>query len=539
MTTLDIAIVAMYMLGIMGIGIYAGYRKNTSSTQFFLAGKSLRWPVIGAALFTANISTIHLVGLAADGYRIGFVVGNFEWMATFTLIVLGLIFVPFYLRSNITTLPEFLEKRYSPTPRMILAVITVVSALLIHIGISIYAGAMVFLYFFGIPVLWSVVAIAVVAATYTIIGGLRAIAVTDSIQAVLLLSGAIVLTLFAIFALPEHGIHSFADLQAAVKPDQLNMLHSFRNPETGRLNEYSWVSVLLGYPILGILYWCTDQTIVQTTLGARSMRDGQLGAIFAGGLKILPLFFMVLPGVLGYVLFQDIIETPNDTLLVMIQELLPTGLKGLLAAGMLAAVMSTVESAMNSTATIVAEDIVKKLRPDTSDKALVTIGRITAAVVIVLAIFWSPYGGKFVSIFEAINKIPMMFAPAITCVFLFGVFWRRGTKEAAVSTLVFGLVIGVAYFLVDLPVIGDTRLVADTLGIPFMQVGWWLFCLCSVVYVVTSLLTPPTPDAQLEAIQWEPPMKAILGTRIDSLTDPRAVSIGLVVLMAMLYFWLS
>ena len=495
--------------------------------------------MIGAALFTANISTIHLVGLAADGYRIGFVVGNFEWMATFTLIVLGLIFVPFYLRSNITTLPEFLEKRYSPTPRMILAVITVVSALLIHIGISIYAGAMVFLYFFGIPVLWSVVAIAVVAATYTIIGGLRAIAVTDSIQAVLLLSGAIVLTLFAIFALPEHGIHSFADLQAAVKPDQLNMLHSFRNPETGRLNEYSWVSVLLGYPILGIWYWCTDQTIVQTTLGARSMRDGQLGAIFAGGLKILPLFFMVLPGVLGYVLFQDIIETPNDTLLVMIQELLPTGLKGLLAAGMLAAVMSTVESAMNSTATIVAEDIVKKLRPDTSDKALVTIGRITAAVVIVLAIFWSPYGGKFVSIFEAINKIPMMFAPAITCVFLFGVFWRRGTKEAAVSTLVFGLVIGVAYLLVDLPVIGDTRLVADTLGIPFMQVGWWLFCLCSVVYVVTSLLTPPTPDAQLEAIQWEPPMKAILGTRIDSLTDPRAVSIGLVVLMAMLYFWLS
>jgi len=539
MTTLDIAIVAMYMLGIMGIGIYAGYRKNTSSTQFFLAGKSLRWPIIGAALFTANISTIHLVGLAADGYRIGFVVGNFEWMATFTLIVLGLIFVPFYLRSNITTLPEFLEKRYSPAPRLILAVITVISALLIHIGISIYAGAMVFLYFFGIPVLWSVVAIAVVAATYTIIGGLRAIAVTDSIQAVLLLSGAIVLTLFAIFALPEHGIHSFADLQAAVKTDQLNMLHSFRNPETGKLNEYSWVSVLLGYPILGIWYWCTDQTIVQTTLGARSMRDGQLGAIFAGGLKILPLFFMVLPGVLGYVLFQDIIETPNDTLLVMIQELLPTGLKGLLAAGMLAAVMSTVESAMNSTATIVAEDIVKKLRPDTSDKALVTIGRITAAVVIVLAIFWSPYGGKFVSIFEAINKIPMMFAPGITCVFLFGVFWKRGTKEAAISTLVFGLVIGVAYFLVDLPVIGDTRLVADTLGIPFMQVGWWLFCLCSVVYVVTSLLTPPTPDAQLEAIQWEPPMKAILGTRIDSWTDPRAISIGLVVLMAILYFLLS
>jgi len=538
MTTLDIAIVVVYMVGIVAIGVYAGYRKNTSSKQFFLAGKSLRWPVIGAALFTANISTIHLVGLAADGYRIGFVVGNFEWMATFTLIVLGLIFVPFYLRSNITTLPEFLEKRYSPTPRLIMALITVVSALLIHIGISIYAGAMVFLYFFGIPVLWSVIGIALVAATYTIIGGLRAIMITDAIQAVLLLSGAVVLTLFAILALPDQGINSLADLQAAVKSDQMNMLHSFRNPETGRLNEYSWVSVLLGYPILGIWYWCTDQTIVQKTLGARSMRDGQLGAVFAGGLKILPLFFMVLPGVLGYVLFQDVIEQPNDTLLVMIQELLPAGLKGLLAAGLLAAVMSTVESALNSTATVVAEDIVKKVRPQTSDRALVTIGRITAGVVIVLAIFWSPFGGKFVSIFEAINKIPMMFAPAITCVFLFGVFWKRGTKEAAVTTLIFGLVVGVIYFLVDLPAFGDSRLVADDWGIPFMQVGWWLFCLCSVVYVITSLFTPAPPHEQLEAIHWQPPMRVLLGSKLEGWTDPRSVSIGLFALMAILYFLL-
>ncbi|MDA0378298.1 MAG: sodium:solute symporter [Bacteroidetes bacterium] len=539
MTNLDIIIVIAYMVGILAIGILAGYRKNTSSEQFFLAGKSLRWPIIGAALFTANISTIHLVGLAADGYRIGFVVGNFEWMATFTLIILGLIFVPFYLRSNITTLPEFLEKRYSPTPRMIMAVITVISALLIHIGISIYAGAMVFLYFFGIPVVWSVLGIALVAATYTIVGGLRAIVVTDAIQAGLLLAGAITLTVFAILALPDKGIHTLAELKAAVQPDQMSMLHSFRNPETGRLNEYSWVSVLLGYPILGIWYWCTDQTIVQKTLGARSMRDGQLGAVFAGGLKILPLFLMVLPGVLGYVLFHDLIEQPNDTLLVMIQELLPTGVKGLLAAGLLAAVMSTVESALNSTATVVAEDIVKRVRPQTSDRSLVTIGRVTAVIVVILAILWSPYGGKFASIFEAINKIPMMFAPAITCVFLFGIFWRRGTKEAAVTTLIFGLVVGVAYFLVDLPLVGETRLVADTWGIPFMQVGWWLFCLCSVVYVVTSLMTPAPTQAHLDALHWEPPMRALFGSRITGLTDPRAVSIGLLVLMAVLYAWFS
>jgi len=538
MTTLDIAIVIIYMVGIMTVGILAGYRKNTSSKQFFLAGKSLRWPMIGAALFTANISTIHLVGLAADGYRIGLVIGNFEWMATFCLIILSLVFVPFYLKSNIDTLPEFLEKRYSVAPRMIMAFIAIVSALLIHIGVSIYAGAMVFLYFFGIPVVWSVIIIAFVAATYTILGGLRAIVVTDTIQAVLLLTGAVVLTLFALFALPDRGIHSIADLQLALKSDQLSMLHSFRNPETGRLNEFSWVSVLLGYPILGIWYWCTDQTIVQKTLGARSTRDAQLGAVFAGGLKILPLFFMVLPGVLAYVLFQDLIEEPNDTLLVMIQELLPAGLKGLLAAGLLAAVMSTVESALNSTATVMAEDIVKRLRPQTSDRALVTIGRLTAGVVIVLAIFWSPYAGRFASIFEAINKIPMMFAPAITCVFLLGVFWKRGTKEAAVATFIFGLTIGVIYFLVDLPAFGDTRLVADTWGIPFMQVGWWLFCMCVVVFVLTSLVTPAPTREQLDAIHWQSPMKALRETKLGGITDPRVVSLCLIGLMIVLYYWL-
>jgi len=200
--------------------------------------------------------------------------------------------------------------------------------------------------------------------------------------------------------------------------------------------------------------------------------------------------------------------------------------------------MSTVESALNSTATVMAEDIVKRIRPQTSDRALVTIGRITAGVVIVLAIIWSPYAGRFASIFEAINKIPMMFAPAITCVFLLGVFWKRGTKEAAVTTFVFGLTIGVVYFLVDLPAFGDTRLVADEWGIPFMQVGWWLFCMCVAVFVVTSLLTPAPSREQLDSIHWQPPMKVIRETKLGGLSDPRIVSLGLFALMIILYLWL-
>ena len=449
--TTDLVIVVVYLIGIMSLGIWAGYRKKTSSTQFFLAGRSLKWPMIGAALFTANISTIHLVGLSASGFSEGIVVGNFEWMASFCLIVLGLVFVPFYLRTKINTLPEFLEKRYNPTCRMIMAFIAIWSALLVHIGVSLYAGAMVFDYFFKIPVFLSITIIAAVTAIYTILGGLKAVVVTDTIQAVLLLLGCILLTLLGLFALPEMtGVQSLAQLKEAVKPDQLHMAHSLRDAN-GNFNEYSWLTLMIGYHVLGIWYWCTDQTIVQKTLGAKDMRNGQLGAVFAGWLKILPLFFMVFPGVIAYVLFKDKITDPNDTLLVMIDRLLPIGLKGLFAAGLLAAVMSTVEAALNSTATVTAEDICQHIWPQLKDRTLVLIGRIAACVVIILAMLWSPYCGRFRNIFVVINKVPMMFAPAITTVFVLGVFWKRGTKQAAVATFIAGLVVGLPYFLVDLP----------------------------------------------------------------------------------------
>ena len=394
----DLLIIIAYLVGIMTIGILVGYKKRASSEEFFLAGKSLRWPMIGAALFTANISTIHLVGLAADGYRIGIVVGNFEWMASFTLIILGLVFAPFYFRSKLQTLPEYLEKRYSPTARTIMAFIAILGALLIHIGISLYAGAKVLEHFFGINMYISIIGIAIITATYTIIGGLKAVVVTDTIQAVLLLLGAMILTLIGMSHLPDIGIHSLAELRAAVKPEQMNMIHSLKNSATGHINEYSWLTVMFGYFVLGIWYWCTDQTIVQKVLGAKSEKDGRDGAVFAGFLKILPLFLMVFPGVIGYLLFQDQISEPNDTLLVMMENLLPTGLRGLMAAGLLAALMSTIEAALNSTATVTAEDIVKRLRPQTRDSSLVLIGRITAGVVILLAMAWSTQGLSLIHI---------------------------------------------------------------------------------------------------------------------------------------------
>ena len=560
--TTDLVIIITYLIGIMALGIWAGYRKKTSTTQFFLAGKSLKWPMIGAALFTANISTIHLVGLTASGFSEGIVIGNFEWMASFCLIVLGLIFVPFYLRTKINTLPEFLEKRYSTTCRMIMAFIAIWSALLLHIGVSLYAGAKVFDYFFGIPVLYSIIIIAVVTAIYTIIGGLKAIVVTDSIQAVLLLGGCILLTVFAVTKLPAAGIHSFADLKEAVKPEQLSMAHSIRDAN-GNFNEYSWLTLMIGYHVLGIWYWCTDQTIVQKTLGAKDMQNGQLGAVFAGWLKILPLFFMVLPGVLAYVLFKDQISNPNDTLTVMIDNLLPVGLKGLFAAGLLAAVMSTVEAALNSTAAVTAEDIVQHIRPQTKDRTLVLIGRITACVVIVLAMIWSPYCGKFRNIFVVINKVPMIFAPAITTVFVLGVFWKRGTKQAALATFIAGLAIGLPYFLVDLPhtaAVGDIQpalnalrvgperiengmvagygIITDGWGIPYMMAGLILLCICIAVYVIVSLVTPAPTAEELDKMGWKSPLHAITSAEFTGIKDPRLMAGILFIVMVVLYFLL-
>ena len=536
--TVDLIIITGYLLGIMTIGIMVGYKKRASSEEFFLAGKSLRWPMIGAALFTANISTIHLVGLAADGYRIGLVVGNFEWMASFTLIILGLVFAPFYFRSKIGTLPEYLEKRYSPTARTIMAFIAILGALLIHIGISLYAGAKVMEHFFGINMYISIIVIAIITATYTIIGGLKAVVVTDTIQAVLLLAGAAVLTLIGLSHLSDIGIHNLAELRAAVKPDQMSMIHSLKNAGTGHINEYSWLTVMFGYFVLGIWYWCTDQTIVQKVLGAKTEKDGRDGAIFAGFLKILPVFLMVFPGVVGYLLFKDQIGEPNDTLLVMMRNLLPTGLRGLMAAGLLAALMSTIEAALNSTAAVTAEDIVKRMRPQTKDRTLVLIGRITAGVVILLAMAWSTQGGRFTSIFVAINKIPMMFAPAITTVFMMGVFWRRGTKQAALTTLIVGAIVGGIYFMIDLPLIGDVQLVTDPvhgLGIPFMMAGLILLAMCMTVYIIVSLLTPKPAEEQLTNLCWDKPIQVLTQGRITGIADPRVMAAILICIMVVLY----
>jgi len=539
-TLIDGIIILVYLVGIVAFGLLSVRMKKMTSEGYFLANRGLKWPVIGAALFASNISTIHLVGLAASGYNEGLVWGNFEWLAAVTLILLGMVFAPFYFRSRIATLPEFLEKRYGPGSRTVLAFIGLIGALFVHIGMSLYAGAVVFETFFGINVLTSIVIISVVTAIYTVIGGLKAVVVTETIQTVILIGGAVLLTLIAMFALPDAGVHNLAELKAALKPGQLSILHTKESlsalGEGGFESGLTWYACLLGYPVLGLWYWCSDQTIVQRVLGASSKNDAQLGPLFAGFLKVLPVFILVFPGIIAYVLFRDEIGTnANQAFPVLINELLPVGLKGLMAASMLAALMSTIAAALNSSATLVAVDIVKRINPATTDRQQIRTGRLAAIGVMLLAMAWSTQGDKFGSIFEAINKIAAAIAPPVAVVLLFGVFSKRGTRQAGLITLIAGLILGITMFCIDFAPISGYMYLTRGLHLPFMMQAWWLFVVCTVIYFTVSYLTPRPDPAVIENLTWESPLAVLTRDKFQGIRDPRLWAGTLIVLLIVLY----
>lgn len=539
-SVLDSVIIIAYLVIVLVAGIMSAGKSKMSSSHYFLAGRGLNWALVGAALFASNISTIHLVGLAASGYNEGLVWGNFEWLASITLILLGLVFAPFYFKSKISTLPEFLENRYGPESRSVLAFIAIIGALFVHIGMSLYAGAVVFETFFGIDVMVSILIISLITTIYTVLGGLKAVVVTETIQTFILIAGAFMLTIIGLTVLPENGIASLADLKANLKPGQLNMLHTHESlkqlGDSGSESGLTWYACLLGYPILGLWYWCSDQTIVQRVLGAKSMKDAQMGPIFAGFLKLLPVFILVFPGVIAYVLFKDIIGSDaNQALPVMITRLLPVGLKGIMAATLLAALMSTIAAALNSCGTLVAVDIMKRIRPKTTDAGQVRIGRISAVIVMILAIAWSTQGDKFSSIFEAINKIASAIAPPVAVVFLYGVFSKRGSRKAAFITLITGLILGIAAFCVDFTPISGYMYLTKGLGIPFMMQAWWLFVICSVLYFIVSYITEAPSQEILDNYTWENPLAVVAKQPFKGVMDARIWAGVLIIILVILY----
>ncbi len=522
----DLAILAGYLIGIVALGCWAGLRRTRAGTgtDFFLAGSSLTWPVIGLALFATNISTVHLVSLAEEGYKNGLAYGNFEWMAAFTLIILALFFAPFYIRSRVATLPDFLEKRYSRGSRNWLAFLSIVSAIFIHIGFSIYAGAVVLRGMFGFDILFSIITVSVLTAVYTAVGGLMAVVLTESMQTVILLIGAICLT-----AISYVKVGGWAGLTEAVDPVKLTVLRGADDP-----SGLPWYSVLLGYPIIGIWYWCTDQTIVQRVLGAKDENHARIGPLFAGFIKILPVFIFVLPGLLCLGLINKgvlpaEIEKSADTYAFMISHLLPDGLKGLVAAALLAALMSTVSGALNSAATLFSYDLYRQWRPDTSEHTLVLIGRIVTCCAMVLAVLWSPFLGRFETVFQGINAIISYIAPPITVVFVAGVFWKKATARASLVTLLTGSALGLVVFLLDW--------FKDQTGwnVPFMMASFYLACICAVVITVVSLIKPEPLTQEQSELVWNNPLDALKGEAWKGIGNYKVLSLVLFVVMIILY----
>jgi SSS family solute:Na+ symporter len=552
---LDWTLIVIYLVAVVGLGVAAGFlrRKNERGGEgghYFLAGNTLAWPVIGLAMFAANISTVHLVSLAEAAYKFGLVFGNFEWMAGFTLILLSLFFAPLYLRSKVATLPDFLERRFNRGCRDVLAVVSLFSAIVIHMGVALYTAAWVLRGILGLApgatllgidaLMLFIIILGVLTGIYTMLGGLLAVVWTESVQTILLLVGAVVVTVVGYLKIGgwtelAHTLASNPHPLAAAAGSKVtwgtqNFLHMARSSSDP--SGLAWYSILLGYPVLGIWYWCCDQTIVQRVLAAKDEKNARLGPLFCAFLKIWPVFFFVLPGVICVALVQKNAfngaapATAADTYTFLITHLLPVGLKGLVAAAMLAAAMQTCSAALNSTATLVAYDLFKRYKPNIQDHSLVTIGKVTTILGTVLAIVASPLFGHYTTIFEGINKLISYVAPPITAVFLLGVFWKRPSGAAAFVTLLTGMALGMVVCYLDWNNIyrGD-----------FMLTAFLLLVACVVIMVAVTFIVPGKLKVEAQSLVWEnwtEPLRVKCGT---GLSDYRVISAVVLVIFATLY----
>ena len=518
LTTLDIIIIAAYFAFVFFIAwrVTMKERKakaeNYGSDDYFLGGRNLGWFVIGASLFASNIGSEHLVGLAGSGAAGSFPAGQFELLAALILIFLGWVFVPFYIKSGVFTMPEFLEKRFSPAARNYLSIVSILAYILTKISLTILAGAIVF-EVMGVP-FWSGALIVVVATgIYTVFGGLRAVVYTDMVQTFIFMLGAVAITVLGLGELGGWGgmVATIDEATDGGASNYFNLWRPMSDPE------FPWTGILFGAPILGIWYWCTDQFIVQRVLSARNVSEARKGAIFGGILKILPIFLFVIPGVIAYALAQKkMIEmgSHDAALPALIKDFLPPGIRGLVLAGLLAALMSSLSSVFNSCSTLFTIDFYKKWNPEASERRLVTVGQIATVVLVVLSLAWIPVlrawleGSSFYTILQSIQAY---ISPPIAAAFLLGLFIKRINSRGAIVALWTGFVLGILRLAAEVMVQGNTltpeagSLLGYFVGVNFLHYAIFLFVVCSVVMVLVSLTAPQHSAEKLKNVTYERP----------------------------------
>ena len=504
---LDWIVLGIYFFALIGVAVWVFIQKNNNTEDYFLAGRNAGWFVIGASIFASNIGSEHVVGLAGTGFESGTPMAHYELHAWIVLL-LGWLFLPFYIRSGVYTTPEFLEKRFDSRSRWFLSVFSLLAYVLTKVSITIYAGGIVVSELLGIPFWYGAIGVVIFTGIYTVIGGLKAVIYTETLQTVILIFGSLLITILGLNEVGGWG--QLRETVTSVSPDHFDMWRPISDPN------FPWTGMLIGGTIVGIWYWCTDQYIVQRTLAANNITVARRGAIFGAYLKLLPILIFLMPGIIAFALTLQqpetyIVDRADRAFPMLVKTLLPVGIKGLVAGGLMAALMSSLASVFNSCSTIFTIDIYKKIKPDMSEKSLIKIGKIATFVIVLLGIIWIPIMDKIGGgvMYQYLQNVQSYIAPPVTAVFLLGIIWRRVTSDGAIYTLLSGLILLILrlgseiYFQEEiLSGTGGHGIAFTFATINFAHMAIFMFIFSVFICICVSLMTVQPDYGKIEGLSF-------------------------------------
>ena len=529
MATLDWIVIAIFFVALIGIIVWVMKQKQNNAADYFLGGKDATWIAIGASIFASNIGSEHLIGLAGSGASSGMAMAHWEiqgWM----ILLLGWVFVPFYTRSMVYTMPEFLERRFNPQSRTILATISLISYVLTKVAVTVYAGGLVFQQVFGIDTLWGIdffwiaaVGLVLITALYTIFGGMKSVLYTSVLQTPILLLGSLIILVLGLKELG--GWNEMMRICSAVEVNEygdsmVNLIRDNGDPQ------YPWLGALIGSAVIGFWYWCTDQFIVQRVLSGKDEKEARRGTIFGAYLKLLPVFLFLIPGMIAFAIHQNVVAAGGEGFLPMlangnvnsdaafptlVAKLLPAGVKGLIVCGILAALMSSLASLFNSSAALFTIDFYQRFKPDTDPKKLVRIGQAATVVIVVLGILWIPVMRSIGDVlYLYLQDVQSVLAPGIAAAFLIGIVWKRASAQGGMWALLSGLIIGLTrlgakIFYSNQGIEPGTTADPGLFQSIFYEENWLFFCgwmllFCLAVGFLVSLCTPAPDEKKIQGL---------------------------------------
>jgi len=518
MALLDWMVIGLFFLCLIGIIVWVVRQKQNNAADYFLGGKDAGWIAIGASIFASNIGSEHLIGLAGAGASSGMAMAHWEiqgWM----ILILGWVFVPFYTRSMVYTMPEFLERRYNSASRTILSLISLISYVLTKVAVTVYAGGLVFQQVFGIDTLWGIdffwiaaIGLVVITALYTIFGGMKSVLYTSVLQTPILLLGSLIILVLGLKALGGWDemmricsievVNDYGDTMT-------NLIRDNRDPQ------YPWLGALIGSAVIGFWYWCTDQFIVQRVLSGKNEKESRRGTIFGAYLKLLPVFLFLIPGMIAFALSHEGISvngevfrlsTPDAAFPTLVAKLLPAGVKGLIVCGILAALMSSLASLFNSSAALFTIDFYQRFKPKTDPKKLVRIGQVATVVIVALGILWIPVMRSVGDVlYNYLQDVQSVLAPGIAAAFLMGIVWKRTSAQGGMWALISGLVIGLTRLGAKIYYSNAETLNGGWFQAVFYDCNWLFFCgymllFCLAVAFVVSLLTKAPDEKKIRGL---------------------------------------